>query len=69
MKAIGQAMLKATGAVDGRWTLFIDGFMRDHAVTDLVLFGDCRPLHMAAHRMAQLRKIKRSRLRGRLYPA
>ncbi|MCW2338495.1 capsular polysaccharide export protein [Sphingobium sp. B2D3A] len=40
-----------------RWTLFIDRFLNDHAITDIILFGDCRPLHMAAHRMAQLRKI------------
>lgn len=40
-----------------KWTMFIDRFMSDHAITDLVLFGDCRPLHMAAHRMAHLRKI------------
>ncbi|MCW2411762.1 MULTISPECIES: capsule biosynthesis protein [unclassified Sphingobium] len=40
-----------------RWTLFIDRFLSDHSITDIVLFGDCRPLHMAAHRMAQLRKI------------
>lgn len=40
-----------------RWTLFIDRFLSDHSITDVVLFGDCRPLHMAAHRMAQLRKI------------
>lgn len=40
-----------------RWTLFIDGYMRDHAITDLVLFGDCRPLHIAARRMAQLRQV------------
>ncbi|WP_250890303.1 capsule biosynthesis protein [Sphingobium nicotianae] len=40
-----------------RWTLFIDRFLNDNAITDVVLFGDCRPLHMAAHRMAQLRKI------------
>ncbi len=40
-----------------RWTLFIDRYLSDHAITDVVLFGDCRPLHMAAHRMAQLRKI------------
>jgi capsular polysaccharide export protein len=40
-----------------RWTLFIDRFLNDHGITDVVLFGDCRPLHMAAHRMAQLRKI------------
>lgn len=40
-----------------RWTLFIDRYLNDHAITDVILFGDCRPLHMAAHRMAQLRKI------------
>ncbi|MCW2369136.1 capsule biosynthesis protein [Sphingobium sp. B11D3D] len=40
-----------------RWTLFIDRFLSDNAITDIILFGDCRPLHMAAHRMAQLRKI------------
>lgn len=40
-----------------RWTLFVDRYLRDHAITDLVLFGDCRPLHIAAHRMAQLRQI------------
>jgi len=41
-----------------KWTLFIDRFLSEHAITDLVLFGDCRPLHLAAHRMAQLRKIE-----------
>jgi capsular polysaccharide export protein len=40
------------------WTLFIDRFLSEHAITDLILFGDCRPLHMAAHRMAQLRCIE-----------
>lgn len=40
-----------------KWTLFIDRFLSDHAITDVVLFGDCRPLHMAAHRMAHLRRI------------
>jgi len=40
-----------------KWTLFLDRFLVDHAITDVVLFGDCRPLHVAAHRMAQLRKI------------
>jgi capsular polysaccharide export protein len=39
------------------WTLFIDQFMRDNGITDLLLFGDCRPLHMAAHHMARLRRI------------
>jgi len=41
-----------------RWTLFIERFLRDQGVTDLVLFGDCRPMHMAAHQMARLRGIR-----------
>lgn len=40
-----------------RWALYVDRFMRDRQVTDLVLFGDCRPMHMAAHQMARLRQI------------
>jgi capsular polysaccharide export protein len=40
-----------------KWTLFIDRYLSDHGITDVVLFGDCRPMHIAAHRMAQLRKI------------
>jgi len=42
----------------GNWTLFIERFLRDRGVTDLVLFGDCRPMHMAAHQMARLRGIR-----------
>jgi len=41
-----------------RWTLWIDAYLREHGVTDLVLFGDCRPMHMAAHQMARLRDIR-----------
>ncbi|MBO9581401.1 MAG: capsular biosynthesis protein [Sphingobium sp.] len=40
-----------------KWTLFLDRFLVEHAITDVMLFGDCRPMHMAAHRMAALRKI------------
>lgn len=40
-----------------RWALFVDRYLRDHAITDLVLFGDCRPMHMAAHQLAKLRHI------------
>lgn len=36
-----------------RWPDFIARFLRAEQITDLVLFGDCRPMHMAAHRMAQ----------------
>jgi capsular polysaccharide export protein len=40
------------------WPLCIDHFLHDERVTDLVLFGDCRPMHMAAHQMARLRGIR-----------
>ena len=40
-----------------RWALYVDQFMRENQVTDLILFGDCRPMHMAAHQMAKLRQI------------
>jgi capsular polysaccharide export protein len=39
------------------WTLHVDRFMRAHRVTDLLIFGDCRPVHIAARQMAQLRHI------------
>ncbi|MGK2909373.1 MAG: capsule biosynthesis protein [Sphingobium sp.] len=50
------------GAIDYRgtptsWPRFIDHFLRDNGITDLMLFGDCRPLHRAAHGMAKLRNI------------
>lgn len=50
------------GAVDYRgsaaeWPRFFDGFVRTHGVTDLILFGDCRPLHRAAHGLAQHRSL------------
>ena len=43
------------GAVDfgGRfsdWPVFFDQFLRDHHITDLVLFGDCRPYHVVGTR-------------------
>ena len=31
--------------------------MRKHGITDILLFGDCRPLHLTAHGMAKLRNI------------
>lgn len=42
-----------SGAVDYRqgpeqWPDFLNGKLRDWSITDLVLFGDCRPLHRAA---------------------
>ena len=51
------------GAVDfgGRfsdWPVFFDQFLRDHHITDLVLFGDCRPYHVVAHGVASLRAVR-----------
>ncbi len=40
------------------WPMYFDRFVRQHHVTDLVLYGDCRPMHMAAHRLARLRGIR-----------
>jgi len=40
------------------WPVFFDKFLREHAITDLVLFGDCRPYHVSAHGMAVLRDVR-----------
>lgn len=40
------------------WPAFIDRFLREHDVTDLMLFGDCRPYHVAAHGIARLRNVR-----------
>ena len=40
------------------WPLFFDDFVVDHQVTDVILFGDCRPYHASAHGMAKLRGIR-----------
>jgi capsular polysaccharide export protein len=51
------------GAIDFRgrfseWPVFFDKFLREHRITDLVLFGDCRPYHVSAHGMAALRGVR-----------
>ncbi|MDB5718562.1 MAG: Capsule polysaccharide biosynthesis protein [Sphingomonas bacterium] len=40
------------------WPRFFDAFVVAERITDLVLFGDCRPLHRTAHGMATLRKLR-----------
>lgn len=40
------------------WPRFIDHLLHSDAVTDLVLFGDCRPMHLTAHRLARLAGIR-----------
>lgn len=40
------------------WPLYFDRFLRANRITDVVLYGDCRPVHQAAVRMAKLRGIR-----------
>ena len=58
-----QAFWRLPGAVDfcGReheWPEFLDRLIVDKAISDLILFGDCRPLHRAAIRVAEVRAIR-----------
>lgn len=39
------------------WPRVLDGLILAHGITDLVMFGDCRPLHAAAIPVAQLRGV------------
>lgn len=50
------------GAVEFRgrfrdWRTFLGSFLHDNAVTDIVLFGDCRPYHRIAMDLARTRNI------------
>jgi capsular polysaccharide export protein len=40
------------------WPVFFDKFLREHRITDLVLFGDCRPYHVSAHGVARSRNVR-----------
>ena len=40
-----------------RWPAFFDARLVREGITDLVLFGDCRPVHQVALRLAQLRGV------------
>lgn len=40
------------------WPVFIDNFLREHEITDILLFGDCRPYHASARRVAALRGVR-----------
>ena len=40
------------------WPVFFDNYLREHRITDLMLFGDCRPYHLSAHGIAQLRGVR-----------
>jgi capsular polysaccharide export protein len=58
-----RAFWRLPGAVDfcGRpeeWPEFFGRLVDEKAITDLILFGDCRPLHRAAIRVAKLRQVR-----------
>jgi capsular polysaccharide export protein len=40
------------------WPVYFDKFLREHAITDILLFGDCRPYHVTAHGIAALRDVR-----------
>ena len=40
------------------WPVFFDDFIVAQGITDVVLFGDCRPHHSRAHGMAKLRGLR-----------
>jgi capsular polysaccharide export protein len=53
-----RAFWRLSGAIDfsGRleeWPEFLDQLIVDKAISDIILFGDCRPLHRAAIRVAE----------------
>ena len=45
-----------TGGVQD-WPQFLEKFLSDHRITDIVLFGDCRPLHRIAVNIGEARGI------------
>ena len=58
-----RAFWRLPGAVDfcGRpekWPEFLDRLVIEKPVTDFILFGDCRPLHRAAIRIAEARLLR-----------
>ncbi|WP_262984795.1 capsular polysaccharide export protein, LipB/KpsS family [Sphingomonas daechungensis] len=59
----GDALDWPEGAVNFRgrfseWPVFFDDFLRRNGITDLLLYGDCRPYHLAAHGVAALRDVR-----------
>ncbi len=58
-----RAFWRLPGAVDfcahpREWPEFLDRLVVDKAVSDIILFGDCRPLHRAAIRLAAGRALR-----------
>ncbi len=51
------------GAIDfldtfSEWPVFFDRFLRERGITDLLLYGDCRPYHLSAHGIAAMRGVR-----------
>lgn len=40
------------------WAVFFDKFIQERNITDLLLFGDCRPYHVTAHGIAAARDVR-----------
>ena len=40
------------------WPVFLDTFLREKRITDILLFGDCRPYHLTAHGIAAARNVR-----------
>jgi capsular polysaccharide export protein len=58
-----RAFWRLSGAVDfcGReheWPEFLERLVIDKGISDIILFGDCRPLHRAAIRVAETRLLR-----------
>jgi capsular polysaccharide export protein len=58
-----RAFWRLPGAVDftgrpGEWPEFLDRLVVDKAISDIILFGDCRPLHRAAIRVVEARLLR-----------
>jgi len=69
-----RAFWRLPGAVDfcGRpeeWPEFLDRLIVERAISDIILFGDCRPLHRAANPRRRGPCLANSRGRGGLSAA
>lgn len=40
------------------WDGYLEAYVERHAVTDVILFGDCRPFHAAARQIAESRGLR-----------
>lgn len=45
------------GTRDG-WQSYLDAYVERHGITDIILFGDCRPFHMAGRQVAEERGLR-----------